>query len=260
MNYRGLAGVAVLFMVWGCAAVRPLPPPQVIGSPAELLERLKPRQTQVNSFKARAQITLISPQRTYSGTAILRGQRPHRLKVEVRDILGRAIMGFYSDGQIVKVFFPQEGKLYRGPATPANLAPFIPPPVTLDEVLKALSGDPLFITGGREHLAYEAGGRYLLELTSPEGKGRELLWVDNRDFNPVRLEMYDRGEKRLFTLEFQDFGSLPAGLPKKVVLHTEKPKAELRLTYTEMTVNPPLTEADMALSAPPSVKEEILGP
>ncbi len=222
MNYRGLVGVAALLLVWGCAAVRPLPPPQVVGSPAELLSRLKPRETQVNSLKARAQITLISPQKTYSGTAILRVQRPQNLKVEVRDILGRNLMGFVSDGQTVKVFFPQEGKLYRGPATARNLAPFIPPPVTLTEVVKALLGDPLLMAPERPKLGYEAGGRYQLDLTSPGG--RERLWVDSRDFNPVKLEMSDREEKPLFTLEFQDFGPLPAGLPKKVILYTGKPR------------------------------------
>ena len=259
MTILRLGSLGLVLLLGGCAILRFAPPPQVITSAPELIHRLKARQIPIETIEARGQITFLSPQRNYTGAARLKGRRPHHLRVDVRDPLGRSALSFYSDGLEVRVLVPQEGKLYRGPATPGNLAAFIPPPVTLEQAFRILTGDLLLLPEGSARLERLPSGQYRLELTSPQG-GRQLLWVEPRFLNPVKMEWYGPAGQLLFTLEFEGYGSLPGGLPRKVRLYTERPQAELRFTYREVVLNRPLSEADLTLTTPPAVKEEALGP
>ena len=104
------------------------------------MARLQAGKPQVQSFAAKGRLTLLSPQQNYSGTSLLTGRLPATVRADVLDVLGRTILNFYTDGPEVKVLSPEENKLYQGPATPGNLAAFIPPTVTLPQALRLLVG------------------------------------------------------------------------------------------------------------------------
>ncbi len=115
----------------GCRALPPAPPPTAVSSAEDLLARLQTRQRAAESFQARGRITFLSPERNYSGTALLKGRLPLSLRVDIQDLLGRTLLSFGSDGDQVQVLSPNEGKFFTGPASPRNLAAFIPPGVSL---------------------------------------------------------------------------------------------------------------------------------
>jgi len=256
VKFGRLAWAAAALCLWGCRSLPPPAPPVAVTSAAELISRLQAGKPQVQSFEAKGRLTLISPNRNYSGTSLIKGRLPQTVRADVLDFLGRSLLYFYSNGQEVQVLSPKEGKLYRGEATPGNLAAFIPPAVTLSQMLRLLTGDLPLSAGQPSNWAYEADqGRYLLEWRYPEGAIKERLWLEARDLRPVQEEWHGPDGQLRFTAEFGDFGQVTPGLPGKIILKTPQPQAELRLAFKEMTLNPSLKDADLAVPRPPAVEE-----
>lgn len=251
--------LAALLWPAGCRTLPPAPPPAVVVSQEELLARLQARQEQVQSFQAKGRITFLSPEQNYSGTAVLSGRMPASLKVSVLDFLGRTILSFATDGAEVKVLSPSENKLFHGPATPGNLAAFIPPTVSLPQALRLLVGALPLSPGPPQGFEYEAAtGRYRLEWRQG-GALTERLWVAAQGLYPVREEWFGGAPEPQFTAELAGFGALSPDLPEKITLKTSAPQKEMRLVYRDLKLNPPLTPADLTLTPPAGVVQVPLG-
>jgi hypothetical protein len=251
--------LAALLCPAGCRTLPPAPPAVTVISAEELLARLQARQERVKSFQAKGRITFLSPEQNYSGTAVLTGQLPASLKVNVLDFLGRTILSFATDGTEVKVLSPSENKLLQGPATPGNLAAFIPPTVSLPQALRLLVGALPLSPGPPQNFDYEAAtGRYRLEWRQGEAV-TERLWVAAQGLYPVQEEWFGGAPEPRFTAELANFGALAPDLPEKITLKTPAPKKEMRLVYRDLKLNPPLTPADLTLAAPAGVVQVPLG-
>lgn len=251
--------LGALLLAGGCRALPPAPPPLAVTSPEELLSRLNARQQRVQSFQAKGRITFLSPQQNYSGTALLTGRLPATLKVDILDFLGRTILSFATDGAEVKVLSPRENKLFQGPATPQNLAAFIPPTVSLPQTLRLLVGALPLSQGPPQNFEYEAAtGRYRMEWRQA-GALTERLWVEAQGFYPVLEEWFGGAPEPRFTAELANFGAMVPDLPEKITLKTTTPKMELRLAYSDLKLNPTLTPAELTLTPPPGVAQVPLG-
>ena len=261
MKLRNFFWLALMALLWsaGCRALPPAPPPVAVISPEELLARLNARQEKVQSFQAKGRITFLSPEQNYSGTTLLTGRLPAGLKVDVLDFLGRTILSFATDGSEVRVLSPRENKLFQGPATPRNLAAFIPPTVSLPQALRLLVGALPLSQGPPQNFDYEAAtGRYRLEWRQGDAL-TERLWVAAQGLYPVQEEWFGGAPEPRFTVELSNFGALVPDLPEKVTLKTPTPKMELRLAYRDLKLNPPLTPAELTLASPPGVVQVPLG-
>lgn len=249
-------------MLGGCRALPPAAPLTAVISADHLLARLKARQNQVQSFQARGRVIFLSPERNYSGTALLKGKMPTTLRLDILDFLGRSGLSFASDGTEMQVLSPREGKFFYGPATPKNLASaLMPPAVTLPQVLRLLVGGLPLSSGPPHRCDYDAAqGLYLLEWRQPDGTLQERLWVKAEGLFPSKGEWYGEAGQVRFTIELADFGRLPTDLPGQITLRTNSPKSELRLFYKEMQANPHLAPADLVLTPPPQVQVVPLGP
>jgi outer membrane lipoprotein-sorting protein len=261
LNLRIVLCLALAALLWsaGCRTLPPPPPPVAAISPEDLLALLKTRQEKVQSFQAKGRITYLSPQQNYSGTALLMGRLPASLKVNVLDPLGRTALRFATDGTEVKVLSPSENKLFQGPATPRNLAAFIPPTVSLPQALRLLVGALPLSQGPPQDFTYEAAtGRYRLEWRQGEAI-TERLWVAAQGLYPVQEEWYGGAPEPRFTAELANFGALAPDLPEKVTLNTPTPKMKMSLVYRDLKLNPPLTAADLTLAPPAGVIQVPLG-
>jgi len=256
VSRRLYVGLALALCFWGCRALPPPAPPVAVTSGQELLAKLQAGKPQVQSFEARGRLTFLSPQQNYSGTSLIKGRLPATVRADVLDFLGRSVLNFYTNGQEVEVLAPKEGKLYRGAATPGNLAAFIPPAVTLPQALRLMSGDLPLSSGPPSRWAYDqAQGRYLLEWRNSGGGVQERLWVEAGGLKPVQDEWFGPDGTLRFAAEFSDFGRLSPGLPGQIVLKTRQPDAELRLVYREMLINPSLKDSDLAVPRTAGVQE-----
>jgi hypothetical protein len=255
---RILPVLLVLAGLWGCRALPPAPPGPVV-SQQQVSARLDARRQSIHAFQAKGRITYLSPKENYSGSATLAGKMPSTLKVVIHDFLGRTILSFASDGTEVQVLSPREGKLFTGPATPQSLAAFIPPAVSLPQVLDLMVGALPLSQGPPDRFSYDAAqGNYRLEW-GPAGALRERLLVSAQGLYPVREEWYAGAAEPRFTAELADFGTLAPDLPGKITLKTPSPQLELRLVYSQLQLNPALTPADLILQAPAGVVVAPLG-
>jgi len=251
-----LKGLVLVWLVIGFAACRALPPvpaePEL--SADQILHRLKAGRGDLSSFSARGRLTLISPQQNATGSASVMGKLPETLRVELKDPFGRLVLTFFTDGRVVEVLFPREGKLLQGPATPANLASFVPPQVTLPQVLRLLAGDLPLSPGPPSRSHFDRGGKlYVLEWLKDSGSPQERLWVAATDFQPRKVEWFGNDGQVAFSAEWGEFQQLSPGKPQSLKLKTQSPPMELRLAYRDFIPNPPLTTADLRVPRPPGV-------
>ncbi len=248
-------------MLAGCRGILPRAKirPVSAASPEQVYTQLKARQGGLSAFAAKGRLTLISPGQNATGTALIKGKFPETLRVDVKDPLGRAALSFFTEGQTVEVLFPREGKLFKGPATPTNLASFIPPGVKVAQALKIMVGDLPLSQGPPTAVKPESAG-YLLEWQGTGGALQERLWVSAAAVQPTKEEWYGPDGKLVFTAEFGEWNQAAAGRPAQIKLITVSPQVDLRLTYREFTPNPTLTPADLAIPRPPGVTEQPLRP
>lgn len=253
MRLLSLTCSLALLAVAGCRTLPPPAPVHGVASAGELLYLLKARQAGLQSFQAKGRLTLIAPGRSYSGTGRLKGSLPSSLRVDVLDLFGRSLLNFASDGRQVEVLFPRESKMFYGPATPGNLAAFVPPGVTVPQALKVLTAD-LPLSAGEPAEWRRDGERnsYLMVWMNPDGSLRERLWVDAQNLYPVKEEWYGDHGKPAFTAELSEFAK---DRPQQIKLKTTVPETELRLTFQDLELNPPLSPGDLKVPELPGVEK-----
>lgn len=252
--WLALTTLLTLMVLSGCRAM-PTPPaaPTAKVSAEELLARLQTLESNIDSFQARGRITFLSPERNYSGAALIKARRPESLRVDILDLIGRTLLSFASDGAQVQVLSPSEAKFFQGPASPRNMAAFIPPAVALPQTVRLLAGVLPLSSGPPSRFDYDAAtGQYLLEWRKND-LVQERLWVAAQGLYPVKEEYFGGGDRPRFTAELADYGAAIADFPGKITLKTETPKLELRLAYSELRPNAPLTPADLMLTPPTGV-------
>jgi outer membrane biogenesis lipoprotein LolB len=264
MKIRWLILVLVIAALAGCRGgflhrPKALPAAGVKLSPEQVVSQLKARQGQLTSFAARGRVTLVSPEQNATGTAIIKGKLPETLRVDLKDPLGRSVLSFYTDGQQVEILFPRENKLLTGPATPSNLAAFIPAGVKLPQALRLMVGD-LPLSQGKPARLNQESGMYVLEWQAPDGSLQERLWVSAGLVQPVKDEWYGPGGQLIFSAELGDYGKVAIDRPAHLKLATTTPRVELLLTYKDFTPNATLTPADLAVPKPPGVVVQHLKP
>jgi hypothetical protein len=251
-----LGRALLLVVLAGLAGCRGLPPapeaPKL--STEQILSRLKSRQGVITAFAARGRLTLISPQQSATGTALIKGMLPETLRVDLKDPLGRSVLNFATDGRVVEILFPRENKLLQGPATPANLAAFIPPGVTVPQALRLLVGDLPLSQGPPARTHLEAGERmFVLEWLKSDGSLQERLWVAAGELQPQKEEWFGANGRMAFSAELGEFHQGSPGWPQQLKLMTPSPQVELRLVYKDFTPNPSLNPADLVVPRPPGV-------
>jgi len=241
----------VLLTLVGCRGLPPVPPPVAVGSATELLARLKNRHPSLKSFQARGRLTYLAPQGNYAGTGLIKGVLPTTLRVDVFHPFGGSVLNFFSDGQQVQVLMAREAKLLEGPATPASLAVFLPPGLTLPQVLNCFTGNLPLNQGPPTTWRFDTEqGQYVVEWQNAAGVIQERLWVDSRSFSPLKDEWYDEQGELRFTLEMNGYDELATGYPRQLTLRTFQQSSELRLHLKEFIPNPPLKSGDLLIPPP----------
>jgi hypothetical protein len=264
MKLRYVILVLMLAALVGCQGGilrRPKTPVAAKLSPEQILAQLRARQGGLTTFAARGRLTLVSPEQNATGTALIRGKPPEALRVDLKDILGRSVLSFFTDGREVEILFPRENKLFQGPATPANLAAFIPAGVSVSQAVRLLVGDLPLSQGPPTRMKRESDGNMqVLEWLTPDGSLQERLWVTAEGLEPRKDEWYGAGGRLAFSAELGEFNQVAIDRPQQIKLVTTQPQVELRLTYKDFTPNPPLTPADLAVPRPPGVVVQRLKP
>ena len=235
--------------------------PQV-SSAADLLQKLQDQAAACNSLKARGTVAVMSPQKNYSGSALLTAAKPARLRVDILNFWGQSLHSFLTAGQEMKLLVYGDSKLYRGPATPSNLRRFLPVVISQEDFVAALSG----------HIAYQNYDNpilqqnseptvHRLELTNRAGQEKVILTIDAPTLYVISAQWFSNAGEEMLRAEFGNFLS-SGGFsgPSDILLASGDRENSVRLRYRDLTYNAPLSPEAWELPVSDTVRQVSFGP
>ena len=212
-------------------------------TPQELLRRIEVAESQIYSLKGDAKLIVDAPQGKGAVSLFAAVTHPAYIHIEQLDFFGRPQGVLVTDGTRFGLYLQQDGKYYRGPASPANLSRFLPlvmPPAELAAVM--LGRAPRIPPDSLEMRFDDQRQQLVLVLT--RGKVRQTLHVQPPSYRVVKstaenLDAYD--------LEFGDIvAENGVTLPRHAALDARSAKTSVELIWKEVAINeaPDLTLFD----------------
>lgn len=214
-------------------------------SAEELLKRIAVAESQIVTLKGDGKLGVNSPQGNGSVTLFVAVTHPSNIHLEQLDFFGRPQGVLVTDGERFGLYNGQDAKYYRGPASPANLARFLPvvmPPAELAALL--LGRMPRIRADATEMTFDDKEGVFVLKLV--RGEIVQTVQVKPPTYRVVKSTVVGL---KAYDVEFGDIGVYGAvSIPKKAKLVAASAKTSVELTYKDITINEPpdLTLFDMA--------------
>lgn len=203
-------------------------------SAEELLKRIKVAESQVYSLKGDAKLIVDSPQGKGAVSLFVAVTHPALIHIEQLDFFGRPQGVFTTDGERFGLFMSQEGKYYRGPATPPNLARFLPLIMPPAELAAVMLGRAPRLPAESMQLRFD-DERQQLVLVLQRGQVRQTLFVQPPAYRVVKSTAEN---VRAYELEFDDLKSLNGvTLPTRATLDAQSAKTKIELIWKEVAVN-----------------------
>jgi outer membrane lipoprotein-sorting protein len=252
----------LLMLLSACARLPTAPVGErpIVQAAPDLLKQLEARASEIQSFKGKGNVSVISPQKNYTGNALVTEYKPAMLRVDVLNFWGQPVVAFLLNDQEMKLMVYPENKLYRGPANAANLSRFIPLPVTSKDFLAILTGRVAFAQYEKPVLLEAKDPNfYYLELTSLKGNERLKLTIESQSLNITSAQWQNPQGQEIMQAEFSEFisqGSITA--PREIKLASGDQANQVRIHFRDLTYNVPLSPEAMALPVSSGVQELAL--
>lgn len=218
-------------------------------SEREILENLFSQQGSLQGLRGVADLKLSMPDYLYRGKAVLLIGLPDQIRIELMNFVGFADLVLSSDGQMMEVSLPSEGKTIRGTPTPEEVERLCGVRIPLPQLLRILLGHPPYSLDEEVATWVLAGnGR---EFRGP-GKEPGLLTQRIRTDEAGRMikegEIVDQ-EGVWFSFQLGDYRKVSDFLiPFSVDITMKRERMELQLAYREVEPNPSLDPAAFRLS------------
>jgi hypothetical protein len=196
-------------------------------------------QERIRAVQGEARVRVESGGRSGTVSQFLAAARPDRLHVETLDFFGNVAAVLAAGDGRFSLYDAKERVLYRGEATPENLARIVPLPLAAEELVAILCGGAPLPGAPRE--AVPGRGTLRLELSGPEGGATLVLGegaaVERTEQRPTGRPAYTVG---------YDVHRYRAGVrfPTDVQLRSSSPRVRVDLHWREVEVN---GEVDPAL-------------
>lgn len=219
-------------------------------SPDELLKRVAQAEAQVVAIKGDGKLYVDSPQGKGSVGLFVAVAHPAYIHIEQLDFFNRPQGVLVTDGKDFGLYDAKEGKYYRGPASPANLARFLPLVLPPAELASLMLGRAPRIPAESSTLSVDDKlGVYVLTLK--KGPVTQVLHVQPPSNRVVKSTVEG---VRAYDLEFSDIADYGAvTLPRRIQLVAQSAKTTVELTWKDVTVNEPPDLTLFDLSAPEDV-------
>jgi|GEM_PF-3324716 len=256
-------GVSLLLLVLaGCARlpVAPVGQSPQISSATELWQHLQAQAAAVTSLKGRGTVAVTSPEKNYSGNILVTAAAPTQLRVDVLNFWGQSLLSFLTEGEEMKLLVYGDSRVYRGPATPANLSRFIPLAVSLEDFVALLAG----------HLAYRNYEKpvllenseptvYLLEVTGKDKQEKANLTVARENLQILSIQWFAPTGAETMRADFSNFLESRGIIgPTEIHLAASDREHALRVRLRELVYNAPITASIFALPETGAWRETAL--
>lgn len=223
------------------------PPPDLSLDPADLAAQVRAAQARTRSVRGEARVRIESAEVTGSFTALVAAEKPDRLLVQTLDFFGGPVAVLAAADGALSLWDARANVLYRGRATPENLARLVPLPLSPAELAAILCGSAPLLDG--EPVAAEPG-RGWVGLALAAGSRTQALRV-GPGAAVLRSELRVDGATGpgTYDLEFAGLDRAEGPpFPAEVALAAELPRVRLRLAWRDAEPNAAL---DRSLFSPP---------
>lgn len=213
-------------------------------SAEDLLNRVNWAEKQVFALKGDAKLFVDSPQGKGAVPVFAAVSHPAFIHLEQFDFFGRPQGVLVTDGARFGLYLAQEGKYYRGPASPANLSRFLPVVMPPAELAAVMLGRAPRIPRGSVEMSFDPTlEAYVLVIT--QGDVRQTLHVKPPSYRVIKSTAENVVAYSL------SFGALvtegTATVAKELTLDAQSAKTKVEWGWKEVTVNeaPDLTLFEM---------------
>jgi hypothetical protein len=181
---------------------------------------------------------------------------PDRFRLELFSPVGIAAL-VTSDGRTLSAYFPREKTLYRGAATPLNVARFTRVMRSAQEIAGLLLGLPVLPpTSGAGTVRFDTDkGWYRLDFPL-SGGGGQVLWFEQATLRLRRAEtLTDNGTvaSRVSLAEYHEVNG--QAFPFEIVLSDLQGQQEAAIYYERVELNPHPADSLFALAPIAGVQE-----
>ncbi len=241
------AALALLLLAAGC---RPrVPPPDLSLDPAALLAQVEAAQGRVHSVQGEARVHVEAEGQSGTVSQFIAAEAPDRLHLEALDFFGNPAAVLVSADGRFSLYDARRKVLYRGAATPANLARLVPLPLPAEDLVRILCGAAPLLDGRPVRAAPGPG---FVELVLEAGSRTQALRI-GPGAAVERSALRTGGARARGDYDLTFDAPRPAGavrFPGEVSLRAEAPRVRLELRWRDVEVNGALAPALFRLDPP----------
>ncbi|MCK9392003.1 MAG: DUF4292 domain-containing protein [Syntrophales bacterium] len=268
-----LPDVASLFLLFiflisllgGCAhdPLHPATGAEYRLSPEEVLGTIDLRDSRKTFMKAVAQVVVNTEEGRYPLKLAILAVKPASLRLEAIPIIGLPNFFLSIHNGTMKVYLPQNGEYYVGPATINNLKSFFPIQLAVPDLVALLMGCRPTMSSENTILKGSSEGKsYRVDILSRENQALQSLWIDPENFYLTRLDRFGKSGEKLLTANFDEyFQDNDVSMPSRVRFQMPgKDERDITLRYDDATFAPLTNETERIfdLPVPEGVKTIIL--
>ncbi len=228
------ASIFLTLFALGCPKRIDFGPTGEIKDAGELLKLTAQAEEQIVSVKGDSRLKINSAQGKGTVSLFVAISRPSFVHLEALGFFGKPQAVFVSDGRRFGLYQADDGKYYRGLASPHNLSLFLPIVLPIGELVELLLGQAPRIQAQTASLQLDQPSRAYLVTISGDAIVQKL-WIEPSSHRVRKSEI--PGTEG-YVVEFDAFESAgAAAYPRQVKLSARSPSTKLELRYTDVTVN-----------------------
>lgn len=245
-----LPSIFLTFLSLACPKRIDFGPRGEIKDAHQLLKLTSQAEGQIVGVTGDARLKINSRQGSGSVSLFVAVSRPSFVHLETLGFFGKPQAVLVSDGARFGLYQADQGKYYRGPASPQNLSRFLPLVRPIPELVQLMLGQAPRLPAKAASLQLDLQSRtYLVTLVSDGVVQR--LWVEPSNYRVRKSEIPGADG---YQVEFDDFESAGAtAYPRQIKLSARNPPTRLELQYKDVRVNEAVDPALFEIVPPAGV-------
>ncbi len=219
-----------------------------------LVRLLEGRRSALRSLRSVCRITFTGPRGTQTSRQVLLVQRPDSLRAEAFSLFGTGFVLAAAGGRLA-VYVREENRVYRGAASPENLAHYAHLDLAVADAVELLLGGAPRREGETLSVSRDREGRGPSLIARGE-KGALAVAFGGDPLVPVRVEQYGRTGELEWRAAFSEHVRVrDLWVPSRIAIEIPRRREAVEVKFEGVEVNPELAPALFALQNPPGSEE-----
>jgi hypothetical protein len=235
-----------------------VPPPDLSLDPAALADQVRAAQGRTSSVRGEVRIAVDTKQLSGTVPALVAAEKPDRVLVQTLDFFGNTVAVLAAADGKLSLYDARARVVYRGPATPENLARLVPLPLSPAALVEILCGSAPLVAG--EPVSAEPGRGWVTLRLSGGARTEDLRIGPGPRVLRASVRVGGRPGPGAYYLEFGAFDALEGlDFPAEVSLSAESPRVRMKVTWSDAEPNATLDQKTFTPRIPAGVRVVELG-